>query len=114
MGKKGQYKKAIETQLLVIKHLHLALLECSEDKKVTQSINLQIKHHQKQQQLIKLKEARYKRITANLENLQRRMEIRCLQDPDSLQNSINRTFEETESLLAHLRQGTAQQQQEQV
>ena len=30
------------------------------------------------------------------------------------QNSINRTFEETESLLAHLRQGTAQQQQEQV
>merc|ERR1719341_588747 len=74
--------------------------------KVVESIRLQIEFHKKQQQVIRLRETRVKRITENLEQLQRRMEKTNMQDENTLQDSIYRTFQETESLLQHLRHGT--------
>jgi len=100
--KQGKHQQAIDVQVQVVEALRSALKEC-EDKKVSDCINLQIQYHQREQQVIKLQEARFQKITKNLQNLQKRMENASLQDAHSLEDSIYRTFKETESLLENLK-----------
>jgi len=103
--KKGKYQEAIETHQQIVHYLEIALSEC-KDSKIETSLRLQLEHHSKQKQVINLKEARINKLTKNLQNLHLRMETAAEQERDSLQDSIYRTFQETESLLEHLKLGT--------
>jgi len=103
--KRGKYQEAIETHQQIVEYLKLSLSGC-QDPKVKISLELQLQHHSKQKEVINLKEARINKLTKNLKNLQLRMETAAQQEKDSLQDSIYRTFQETESLLEHLKLGT--------
>jgi len=106
--RQGKHQQAIDAQQVVIQHLQAALLEC-QDSKVSESLRLQIEHHHKQEQVIRYRQARINNITRNIAELQKRMENATSQDTDNLPESIYRTFKETESLIEHLKLGTAQE-----
>ena len=58
----------------------------AKDKKVAESLELQIQHHDKQKRVIALRQARYDKITRNLYTIHQRMEkANMLQDADNLQ-----------------------------
>jgi len=98
--KKFKFADAVEQQDQVISSLTSALVGC-KDEKIRQSIELQIQFHTKQKTLISIKKNKFKK---DLRNLQIKMAATGLKDGDvNLQDSIYRAFQETESLLQHLR-----------
>ena len=111
--RRGKFEEASLSQEKVVESLSEALGDC-KDQKIRQSIQLQITHHQKQKRLILLKKRKCEKITKDLRNLQIKMAAVGLKDGDNLQDSIYRTFEETESLLQHLRTGGGGVEEEEV
>jgi len=109
--KKGKYQEAIDVHQQIVHYLQIALSEC-KDRKIETSLRLQLEHHSKQKEVINLKEARINKLTKNLQNLHLRMETAAEQERVSLQDSIYRTFQETESLLEHLKLGTDHDQEQ--
>merc|ERR1711936_1326206 len=99
----GKFEEAVSKQDKIVELLSLALGEAS-DKKVRESLELQIKYHSKQKEVIGQKKKKYKELT------KKKMAKEKLAADDGLQDSIFRTFQETESLLQHLRVGTAQEE----
>lgn len=100
--KKFKFCDAVEQQDQVVESLTSALVGC-KDHKIRQSIQLQIEYHTKQKALISLKQ---KKFNKDLRNLQIKMATAGIKDGDiNLQDSIYRAFQETESLLQHLRTG---------
>lgn len=97
--KRGKFDAALALQDRVVDLLELAKTD-SKDNKVTESIDLQIRHHFKQKLVITQRREKY---TKDLHNLQLRMAKANFQDA-GLQDSIYRTFQETESLLQHLKE----------
>merc|ERR1711953_969083 len=91
--KKGKFAEAVKLQDKIVTLLESAKTD-SRDNKVTESIELQIKHH--------IRQNRCEKYTKDLKNLQIKMAKANLQDA-GLQDSIYRTFQETESLLQHLK-----------
>merc|ERR1711953_229397 len=92
--KKGKFAEAVKLQDKIVTLLESAKTD-SRDNKVTESIELQIKHH--------IRQNRCEKYTKDLKNLQIKMAKANLQDA-GLQDSIYRTFQETESLLQHLKE----------
>merc|ERR1712241_111632 len=95
--------EAITLQDRIVDQLQLALLE-AEDTKVRESLELQIEFHTKEKGLISERAAQWERFCRQLTSLQLKMSSASVSD--GLQDSIFRTFQETESLLEHLRDGT--------
>jgi len=100
--KKGKFEEAINLQDKIVDLLELAKAD-SNDNKITESLDLQIKHHIKQKLVITQKPSRCEKFSKDLKNLQLKMAKANLQDA-GLQDSIYRTFQETESLLQHLKE----------
>jgi hypothetical protein len=75
----------------------------SNDNKVTESLDLQIDYHIKQKLVIAQRQCRCEKYSNDLHNLNLRMAKSSFQDA-GLQDSIYRTFQETESLLQHLKE----------
>lgn len=103
--KKGNFEEAIALQDKIVNLLELAKGD-SKDNKVTESLNLQIKNHIKQKLVIAQRRCRCEKYTKDLHNLQLKMAKAGLQEIQDagLQDSIVRTFQETESLLQHLKE----------
>jgi len=99
--KKGKFGEAVKLQDKIVTLLESAKTD-SRDNKVTESIELQIKHHIRQKVVIAQRQNRCEKYTKDLKNLQIKMAKANLQDA-GLQDSIYRTFQETESLLQHLK-----------
>jgi len=102
--KKGKFQEAISQQDKIVALLELAKAD-STDNKVTESLDLQIEHHLKQKLIITQKQVRCQRFSKDLKNLQQKMAKANVEEA-GLQDSIYRTFEETESLLAHLKEAS--------
>merc|ERR1712055_1184688 len=100
--KKGKFGEAVKLQDKIVTLLEAAKAD-SRDNKVTDSIELQIKHHIRQKVVITQRQSRCEKYTKDLKNLQLKMAKANLQDA-GLQDSIYRTFQETESLLQHLKE----------
>merc|ERR1712226_499709 len=100
--KKGKFEEAVKQQDKIVTLLEAAKAD-SRDNKVTESIELQIKHHIRQKVVIAQRQSRCEKYTKDLKNLQLKMAKANLQDA-GLQDSIYRTFQETESLLQHLKE----------
>jgi len=100
--KKGKFGEAVKLQDKIVTLLEAAKAD-SRDNKVTESIELQIKHHIRQKVVITQRQSRCEKYTKDLKNLQLKMAKANLQDA-GLQDSIYRTFQETESLLQHLKE----------
>merc|ERR1712029_148625 len=98
---KGKFGEAVKLQDKIVTLLESAKTD-SRDNKVTESIELQIKHHIRQKVVIAQRQNRCEKYTKDLKNLQIKMAKANLQDA-GLQDSIYRTFQETESLLQHLK-----------
>merc|ERR1712126_66845 len=96
--KRKKFDAALALQDRIVDLLELAKAD-STNNKVTQSIELQILHQLKQKLVITQKRDNY---TKDLHNLHLRMAKASIQDA-GLQDSIYRTFQETESLLQHLK-----------
>merc|ERR1719348_1228684 len=103
LTKTGKFEEAITLQDRIVDQLQLALLE-AEDTKVRESLELQIEFHTKEKGLISERAAQWERFCRQLTSLQLKMSSASVSD--GLQDSIFRTFQETESLLEHLRDGT--------
>jgi len=101
----GKFEEAVNLQDRIVELLQEAL-EDATDNKVIESLELQIKFHRKQKDVIGHRKKRCDKFTKELTNLRRKMEKANLAAADGLQDSIFRTFQETESLLQHLRVGT--------
>jgi len=101
----GKFEEAVSLQDKIIKCLQEALKETTNNK-VIESLELQIKFHQKQKDVIGQRQKRCEKFSKELKNLKIKMEKANLAAADGLQDSIFRTFQETESLLQHLRVGT--------
>jgi len=97
--KQGKFQEAIQLQDRIVTELEAARSH-SKDNKVTESLGLQIQHHIKQKLVIAQRRSKY---TKDLRNLQIKMAKASVQDA-GLQDSIYRTFQETESLLQHLKE----------
>lgn len=108
--KKGKFEESIEHQDQIIVLLAEARDQSKVDNKVKESLDLQIKHHNKQKSVITRKQKQCEKFTKDLKNLQIKMANANLQDADGLQDSIYRTFQETESLLQHLRTGAKEEE----
>ena len=130
--KTGKFEEAIKQQDRVVELLQVALGETT-DNKVRESLELQIKFHTKQKEVIGHRQKRWEKYSKELTNLQIKMEKANLAAADGLQvhrsgggggghrsgsdhayvgclqDSIFRTFQETESLLQHLRVGTMEE-----
>jgi len=106
--KTGKFEEAIRQQDRVVELLQVALGETT-DNKVRESLELQIKFHTKQKEVIGHRQKRWEKYSKELTNLQIKMEKANLAAADGLQDSIFRTFQETESLLQHLRVGTMEE-----
>jgi len=100
----GKFEEAISLQDRIVELLEEALLD-AKDSNVRDSLHLQIEHHKKQKKLIAYKRASWENLCQQLVNLQAKMS-NASSSGDGLQDSIFRTFQETESLLEHLRVGT--------
>merc|ERR1711997_853806 len=100
--KKGKFGEAVKLQDQIVTLLEAAKAD-SRDNKVTESIELQIKHHIRQKVVITQRQSRCEKYTKDLKNLQLKMAKANLLDA-GLQDSIYRTFQETESLLQHLKE----------
>lgn len=100
--KKGKFEAAIQLQDTIVGLLELARQD-SRDNKITESLEQQIKHHIKQKLVISQRQRRCEKYTKDLKNLQLKMAKANLQEA-GLQDSIYRTFQETESLLQHLKE----------
>jgi len=103
--KTGKFVEAVKLQDKIVELLQLALEEAT-DNKVKESLELQIKFHTKQKDVIGQRQRRCEKFNKELTNLKIKMEKANLAAADGLQDSIFRTFQETESLLQHLRVGT--------
>ena len=104
--KTRKFDEAVELQDRIVELLQEALLE-ARDCKLEESIKAQIELHSKQKELIRVKQASWEEFCRQVANLQIRMSnISGDGSGDGLQDSIFRTFQETESLLEHLRVGT--------
>jgi len=104
--KSGKFEEAISLQDRIVELLSEALTETS-DASVRESLRLQVEHHEKQKLLISHKQASWENFCQQLANLQTKMSnVSASGSGDGLQDSIYRTFQETESLLEHLRVGT--------
>jgi len=103
LTKTGKFEEAIALQDRIVDQLQLALLE-AEDTKVRESLELQIEFHRKEKGLISERAAQWEHFCRQLTSLQLKMSSASVSD--GLQDSIFRTFQETESLLEHLRDGT--------
>jgi len=101
----GKFEEAVSLQDKIIECLQEALKETTNNK-VIESLELQIKFHQKQKDVIGQRQKRCEKFSKELKNLKIKMEKANLAAADGLQDSIFRTFQETESLLQHLRVGT--------
>jgi len=102
----GKFEEAILLQDRIVELLTEAL-EDATDPKIRESLKLQIEHHNKQKKIISYKQASWEHICQQLANLQVKMSnVSASGSGDGLQDSIFRTFQETESLLEHLRVGT--------
>ena len=118
--KKGKFEEAVKQQDKIVTLLEAAKAE-SRDNKVTESIELQIKHHIRQKVVIAQRQSRCEKYTKDLKNLQLKMAkanlldaglqvdmtkavLKMLSTNEFLQDSIYRTFQETESLLQHLKE----------
>ena len=97
--RRGRFQEALGLQDKIVALLELAKAE-SKDNRISESLDLQIKHHIKQKLVIK---SRGEKFSKDLRNLQIKMAKANLQDA-GLQDSIYRTFQETESLLQHLKE----------
>lgn len=100
LTKTGKFEEAIALQDRIVDQLQLALLE-AEDTKVRESLELQIEFHRKEKGLISERAAQWEHFCRQLTSLQLKMSSASVSD--GLQDSIFRTFQETESLLEHLR-----------
>ena len=101
----GKFEEAVSLQDKIIECLQEALKETTNNK-VIESLELQIKFHQKQKDVIGQRQKRCEKFSKELKNLKIKMEKANLAAADGLQDSIFPTFQETESLLQHLRVGT--------
>jgi len=101
----GKFEEAVNLQDKITECLQEALKEATNNK-VIESLELQIKFHQKQKDVIGQRKKRCEKFSKELKNLKIKMEKANLAAADGLQDSIFRTFQETESLLQHLRVGT--------
>lgn len=99
LAKQANFQEAIQLQDTIVTELEAARSH-SKDNKVTESLDLQIQHHIKQKLVLAQRRSKY---TKDLRNLQIRMAKASVQDA-GLQDSIYRTFQETESLLQHLKE----------
>eukprot|EP00092_Neocalanus_flemingeri_P063276 GFUD01076517.1.p1 GENE.GFUD01076517.1~~GFUD01076517.1.p1 ORF type:complete len:239 (-),score=102.48 GFUD01076517.1:143-859(-) len=106
--KTGKFEEAVSQQDRIVELLQLALRETT-DNKVRESLELQVKFHTKQKEVIGYRQARCEKYSKDLTNLQIKMAQANLAAADGLQDSIFRTFQETESLLQHLRVGTMEE-----
>ena len=113
LAKQANFQEAIQLQDTIVTELEAARSH-SKDNKVTESLDLQIQHHIKQKLVLAQRRSKY---TKDLRNLQIRMAKASVQDAGlqvcshhprpanlSFQDSIYRTFQETESLLQHLKE----------
>merc|ERR1711892_1035821 len=103
--KRGKFQEAIDLQDQIIELLDRAQL-FARDNNVQDSLNLQIQHHHKQKHVIANKRKFYEKYLKDLKNLKIKMAKANMKNADGLQDSIYRAFEETESLLAHLKTET--------
>eukprot|EP00091_Calanus_sinicus_P016721 TRINITY_DN36229_c0_g1_i1.p1 TRINITY_DN36229_c0_g1~~TRINITY_DN36229_c0_g1_i1.p1 ORF type:complete len:238 (-),score=91.32 TRINITY_DN36229_c0_g1_i1:48-761(-) len=103
--KTGKFEEAVRLQDKIVEQLQLALEEATNNK-VKESLELQVKFHNKQKDVIGQRQRRCEKFNKELANLKIKMEKANLAAADGLQDSIFRTFQETESLLQHLRVGT--------
>jgi len=103
--KTGKFEEAVSLQDRIVELLEKALVEATNNK-VIESLELQIKFHIKQKDVIGHRQKRCEKFNKDLTNLKIKMEKANLAAADGLQDSIFRTFQETESLLQHLRVGT--------
>ena len=70
--KKGKFEEAVKQQDKIVTLLEAAKAE-SRDNKVTESIELQIKHHIRQKVVIAQRQSRCEKYTKDLKNLQLKM-----------------------------------------
>jgi len=104
--KKGKFEEAIKHQDKIVALLTEAKEQQTVDNRVRESLTLQIQYHSKQKAVISHKQKRCDKFTKDLKNLHIKMAKANLDEADGgLQDSIYRTFQETESLLQHLRAG---------
>ena len=104
--KTRKFDEAIELQDKIVELLSEALSE-ARDPKLEESIRAQIEFHSKQKEVIRVKAVNWEEFCRAVAALQIRMSnISGDGSGDGLQDSIFRTFQETESLLEHLRVGT--------
>merc|ERR1719431_1288652 len=100
------FEEAIKHQDKIVALLTEAKEQQSVDNRVRESLTLQIEYHSKQKAVISHKQKRCDKFTKDLKNLHIKMAKANLDEADGgLQDSIYRTFQETESLLQHLRAG---------
>jgi len=106
LQKTGKFLEAIELQDKIVELLAESLSD-AKDEKIRESLSLQIENHKRQKQVIFYKQARWDKLCQQLANIQVKMSnVSASGSGDGLQDSIFRTFQETESLLEHLRVGT--------
>ena len=77
--KKGKFGEAVKLQDKIVTLLEAAKAD-SRDNKVTESIELQIKHHIRQKVVITQRQSRCEKYTKDLKNLQLKMAKANLQD----------------------------------
>jgi len=77
--KKGKFGEAVKLQDKIVTLLEAAKAD-SRDNKVTDSIELQIKHHIRQKVVITQRQSRCEKYTKDLQNLQLKMAKANLQD----------------------------------
>ncbi|XP_044258446.1 uncharacterized protein LOC123007295 [Tribolium madens] len=97
--KQKKFDESIESHHNAMHHLHEAL-HLTQNPRSLESIHLQIDHHQKQVDSLKIKKLQYEDLRRYQESMRNRVNFDCIcENGESLQTEIFRTIETHDSLI---------------